>query len=65
MKLIDLNHPFFQPVITRISVVIVLICWGIFELTTGRAMWAVIFIGVGVICAWRFATIDYADLDED
>lgn len=58
-KLIDLHDPFFEPIWVRVAVVLVLICWGLFELSTGRAMWAVIFLGIGVICAWRFCTIDY------
>lgn len=65
MKLIDLTNPFFAPVWVRVAVVAVLFGWGLFELTTARAMWAVIFLGVGVICTWRFATIDYrADADK-
>lgn len=65
MKLIDLTDPFFAPVWIRIAVVLTLIGWGLFELTTARAMWAVIFLGVGVICAWRFCTIDYTNSAED
>ncbi len=64
-KLIDLYHPFFAPVWIRIAVVLVLLGWGLFELSTGAVLWAVIFIGVGVICAWRFATIDYSAISDD
>ena len=58
-KLIDLQDPFFAPVWIRICVVAVTCCWGLFELSQGAVMWAVIFLGMSGICAWRFATIDY------
>lgn len=65
MKLIDLTDPFFAPAWRRVVVVIVLTGWGLFELTTARAMWAVIFLGVAAICTWRFCTIDYTERSED
>lgn len=58
-KLLDLEDPFFAPAWVRILVVAVMGAWGLFELSQGSVMWSVIFIGVGAICAWRFATIDY------
>jgi hypothetical protein len=64
-KLIDLYHPFFAPVWIRIVVVVVLVAWGLFELSTGAVLWAIIFIGIGAICAWRFATIDYSAFSDD
>lgn len=59
-KFIDLYHPFFAPVWIRVVIVLVSIGWGLFELSTGAVLWAVVFIGIGATCAWQFATIDYS-----
>lgn len=64
-KLIDLYHPFFAPVWVRVVTVLVAIAWGLFELSTGAVLWAVVFIGIGVVCAWQFATIDYDAPSDD
>ena len=64
-KLIDLTDPFFEPVWVRVCVVLVTALWGLYEMSAGATLWGVIFIGISVICAWRFATIDYsADPEE-
>ena len=60
-KLIDLEDPFFAPPWIRVAVVLVSGLWGLFELSQGAVMWAVIFLGVSAVCAWRFTTIDYSD----
>ena len=65
-KLVDLTDPFFAPPWIRIAVVAVMVAWGLFEMSTGAVLWGTIFLGVSVICGWRFATIDYsADPKED
>lgn len=64
-KLIVLYHPFFAPVWIRVVTVLVAITWGLFELSTGAVFWSVVFIGIGVICAWQFFTIDYSTLSDD
>ena len=60
-KLIDLQDPFFAPPWIRVAVVLVCVVWGLFELSQGAVLWAVVFLGIGTICAWRFITIDYSD----
>lgn len=64
-KLIDLNVPFFAPLWIRVAVVAVCICWGLFEMSAGAPMWGIVFLGLGAICAWRFATIDYSTSEVD
>lgn len=64
MKLIDLEHPFFAPVWIRVLVVAVCIGWGLFEFASGAVLWGVFFCGIGAICAYRFAVIDYAALTD-
>ena len=64
-KLLDLENPFFAPLWIRIAVTTFLILWGFFEVSQGAYVWAIIFIGLGVICGWRFATIDYSAKDDD
>ncbi len=50
----DFNHPFFSPLWIRVSVVAVCTGWGMIELATGAPGWALIFLGVGGIAAYRF-----------
>lgn len=64
MKLLDLNHPSFRPLWMRVAVVLVCFTWGLVELSTGATLWAIVFLGLGVICAYRFATIDYSMQDD-
>ncbi len=63
-KLIDLEHPFFKPLGVRIAVVAVCVLWGLFELSQGNGLWAVVFIGIGAVCGYRFAVIDYASIED-
>ena len=64
-KFLDLENPFYAPLWIRILVTYVLILWGFFEVSQGAYAWAVIFIGLGLICGWRFATIDYSAKGDD
>jgi hypothetical protein len=64
MKILDLEHPFFIPVGVRVAVVIICAAWGLFEISNANVFWAMFFMGLSVICAWRFATIDYAAIDK-
>ncbi|MEP2029852.1 MAG: hypothetical protein ABJI96_14210 [Paracoccaceae bacterium] len=59
-KFFDLENPFFAPVWIRVAVVVVMILWGVVELSQGATLWAIIFIGVGGFCGWRFYIIDYS-----
>ena len=64
-KLFDLADPFFAPPWIRVLVVLITAVWGLFEVTAGATLWAVIFLGISVICGWRFTTIDYKADPED
>ena len=64
-KRVDLEDPFFAPVWIRVAGVLVTTVWGLYEFASGATLWGTIFIGISVICGWRFATIDYsADADQ-
>jgi len=68
MKLLDLNHPFFKPVWMRVAVVAVCFGWGLVEFANGNGLWGVLFVGLAVICGYRFSVIDYSaiqDADKD
>jgi hypothetical protein len=54
MTLFDFHHPFYRPLWRRIAVVAVCILWGGVEFATGGTLWAVLFIGVGLVAAWQF-----------
>lgn len=58
-KLVDLEDPFFAPLWIRVAVVLFCFGWGGFEFYLGAPLWGTLFVGVGAICGWRFATIDY------
>jgi len=58
-KFLNLDSPFYKPVWIRVLLVAVLAGWGMFEVSMGAVIWAIIFLGLAGICAWRFATIDY------
>ena len=60
MKLIDLEHPFFEPVWIRVLVVVICMGWGLFEFANAAVLWGIFFCGIGLICAYRFSVIDYA-----
>lgn len=64
MKLLDLNHTFFKPVGVRVAVVAVCFFWGLFEFANGSGLWGVFFVGLAVICGYRFAVIDYAAMTD-
>ena len=64
MKLLDLTHPSFKPVWVRVTVVIVSACWSIVEFANGSTLWGVFFIGLAVICGYRFSVIDYASVSD-
>ena len=65
MKLIDLTDPFYKPVWVRVLIVVICIGWGVLEALNGSSGWAVLFVGLGVMCSWRFAVIDYSGDPED
>lgn len=54
MKLIDFDHPFFEPLWRRIVIVVFCLGWSIFEFATASAFWGVVFAGFGLVSAWGF-----------
>ncbi len=49
----DFDHPFFKPLWVRIAVTGLALGWGLFELWTGSAGWAMIFLALGCFAAYR------------
>lgn len=47
MKLLDPNHPFFQPVWRRWATGLAPLIWGGIELWTGNPGWAILFFVAG------------------
>lgn len=54
MKLIDFDHPFFEPLWRRIAIVVFCLAWAAFEFATGATFWGVLFGGFGLVSAWGF-----------
>jgi hypothetical protein len=53
MKLIDQNHPFYQPLWRRLVIVGVTGGWAAFELLFGgEPLWMVLFGALFAYCAW-------------
>lgn len=64
MKLLDLTHPSFKPVWVRVAVVAVCAVWGLIEFSNGNGLWGVFFVGLAVICGYRFSIINYEALPD-
>ena len=54
MKLLDVQHEFFQPLWRRVAVVLVCFGWTGFEFIWGDPFWGVIMGGIGAWCAHQF-----------
>ena len=56
-KFLDLESAFYAPLWIRVAVTAVLVLWGVFELSQGAYIWALIFLAVGAVCgvAWGVA----------
>ena len=57
MKFLDVQHPFFIPLWRRIAVVVVCLGWAVVELTSGAVIWAILFGGLGLYCAYQFFVV--------
>ena len=53
MKVLDPQHPFFKPLWRRIVTVVAPAAWGLFELSSGEAGWAVVFIGAAAYAGYE------------
>lgn len=56
-KVLDLRHPFFDPLWRKLVLVAVLAVWTIFEFAAGNPFWAFLVGGIGVyaVCIFFFA----------
>lgn len=63
--MLQLRHPFFNPLWRRVAVVAVTAGWGLVELFWGGAVfWSVVFLGLAAVCAWVFL-YNWQDVPED
>ncbi|ANT60703.1 hypothetical protein AYJ57_10185 [Salipiger sp. CCB-MM3] len=49
----DFSHPFFRPLWLRVAITAVCLGWGLLEIAIGGPGWAVVFLGLGAICAYK------------
>ncbi|WP_299286140.1 hypothetical protein [uncultured Tateyamaria sp.] len=61
--LINFDHAFFARPIRRYVTVAICALWGLFELSTGAVLWAIIFLGLAGLAQWRFMQIDWTKYD--
>ncbi|WP_306120365.1 MULTISPECIES: DUF3329 domain-containing protein [unclassified Roseitalea] len=60
------DHPMFKPLWVRIAVVAVAGLWGLFELSTGAYLWALIFLALaGVAFHGLFIAYEPPETDRD
>ena len=58
-KLIDTDHPFFQPAWRRAAVVIFCGAWSAFEWWSGETLWGALTLAIALYCAWAlFVTFE-------
>lgn len=51
IKLIDPDHPFYRPLMTRLIIVLFVSAWTAFEFYNGEMMWGYIFLAVSAYTA--------------
>jgi hypothetical protein len=55
LKLIEPDHPFYQPVGTRLAIVATTIVWSAVEVFYARdGFWSIIAVSVMALCVWTF-----------
>ncbi|MBW6419791.1 hypothetical protein [Celeribacter sp. PS-C1] len=50
----DVDHPFFRPLATRITIVAICFGWGVLETFKGSDAFALLFFGLSAYTAYRF-----------
>lgn len=63
IKLLGLHHPFFRPLLRRILTVLAIAIWGIVELASGNAGWAVFAAVLCAICGIAFLIVTDPNAD--
>ncbi|HEV8033495.1 hypothetical protein [Yoonia sp.] len=56
----DLGVPFFLPLWRRVVTVVLPLLWAMVEFANGAPLWALLFVALGGIAIWKFATTDWA-----
>lgn len=65
MKGLDFDHPFFDPLWIRVSVVTACLGWAAFEFWNGTPIWGAVFGGLGLWAGYHFFIINFhRDKDE-
>jgi hypothetical protein len=61
---IDPQHPFYRPLWRRVAIVALCLGWGVYEFVSGSPFWGVLFVALGLFCAWQFF-VAFADKEGD
>ena len=54
MNWFDLQTDFYRPLWIRVTVTAVCVLWALFEFINGSPVWGMIFLGLGIYCAYQF-----------
>lgn len=52
LDLFDFNNPFFKPLWIRVSLVVFLVFWTLFEFSNGNNFWAGLFAFMAASAGW-------------
>lgn len=52
--MLDLDHPFFRPLLRRIIVTLIVLVWCGFEFAAGSPVFGMLFAVLGAWCGWSF-----------
>jgi hypothetical protein len=63
-SIIEPQHPFYRPLWRRVTVVAVCLGWGAFEFASASPFWCMLFVGLGLVCAWQFFVVFDPDSKE-
>ena len=63
MKLVDTDHPFFQPLWRRVAIVVGCFAWAAVETSKGNSTWAILFGAIGGYCAYHLLVTFDKDKD--
>jgi hypothetical protein len=57
MSLLDVRHPWFNPLWRRLLTVAAVLGWTAVEIAGGNLFWAILFGSAGLWLAWQFLVV--------
>ena len=54
MKIVDFNHPFFDHLWRRLTIIVACLGWGVLEFYHDEPIWGIVFGGLGLYLIYGF-----------